>query len=263
MPPPHLSPHLSFLSYLAAPISPPLTPTSASPTPTAHRPPCFVTRCRRLHSTAVAPLSPLPTPTSASPTPQPTHRPLCFSIRCRRRHSTAALRSVPPSRCIDIPPSRHPTAPPSSGCPAVPLSRRPVALSFRCPAVPPPCHPIVPPSRRPAVPPPSRRPAVPPSPSPSRRPAVLPSCRPAVPPSWASSPDDLPRECRSYRQLFERSVRAAWAGLCRPRRRFLAFCRTIRLDPQVYNGHREVVSSILGGGVEGRVIVVRYDCPRS
>ena len=31
----------------------------------------------------------------------------------------------------------------------------------------------------------------------------------------------------------------------------IAFINSLTTLPQVYNGHREVVSSILGGGVEG------------
>jgi len=101
--------------------------------------------------------------------------------------------------------SRHPFHP------AVPLYRHPTVAPSHRPTVPPSRRPVIPLSRRPAVPP-SRRPAVPPS----RRPGPRPS------------PDDLPRKCSTCSQLSERSVPAAWAGLCRPRCRFPAFCRTIR-----------------------------------
>ena len=104
--PPPSPPHRSRHSMAAAPLRPPPTPTSTSPTPqptasvflntlppppphgrrtsplaadthvrlprpTAHRPPCFSTRCHRRHCTAAAPPSPPSTPASASLTHQP------------------------------------------------------------------------------------------------------------------------------------------------------------------------------------------------
>jgi len=91
----------------------------------AHRPPCFSTRCRRLHSTAAAPLSPPPTPTSASPTPQPTAlhvsqhaaavsttQPPHLPARHRHPHPPPSLHSPPPSVLYHPPP-----VPPGRGRP--------------------------------------------------------------------------------------------------------------------------------------------------
>jgi len=178
---------------------------------TAHRPPCFLTCCRRLHCTAAAPLSPLPTPTSASPTPQPTAlrvsqhaaatstaQPPHLPARHRHPHPPPSLISQPPSVLLNtLPPPPHRSRRTSQLATDTHIrllhssANRPPCFSIRCRrrhitaairSVPASRCIAIPPSRHPTVPPPCR-PVIPPS----RRPVIPLSRRPTVPPSWTSS----------------------------------------------------------------------------